>query len=351
MAAPLIAAGVGAAANVVGGYLAGKAAEKAAKEAAAIQQANFAKLQQQLEAIGIPSRVAQEIALTDPEYAGDLIAEQLGDTKLAEVQVDPAMRQRRMDAIRSLEERSITGLTGAEKAQLADLRDQTGAQAKAQDQAILSQMAQSGTLDSGAALAQRLMASQAATQRQAQASRDLAAEASNRRFAAVQALGQQAGELENTDYGRASDIARNRDVISEANARNRMSANQYNLGRKDSLAAQKSSNRNEEERFNKGLIQKEYENKMGQFNTIAGIQTGSANAQAGAIQAAGQGKAQMYSGIGSGIADVAGAYGKQSYDTQQRQSDRQFNMQQAEADRQHNAEQRQLDRDYRVNTK
>jgi len=320
MAAPLIAAGIGAGANVVGGYLAGKAAEKAAKEAAAIQQANFAKLQQQLEAIGIPSRVAQEIALTDPEYAGDLIAEQLGDTKLAEVQVDPAMRQRRMDAIRALEERSITGLTGAEKAQLADLRDQTGAQAKAQDQAILSQMAQSGTLDSGAALAQRLMASQAATQRQAQASRDLAAEASNRRFAAVQALGQQAGELENTDYGRAADVARNRDVISEANARNRMSANQYNLGRKDTLAAQKAANRSQEEMYNKGLIQTEYANKMGQFGALAGLQTGAANAAAGAAQAAGQGKAQMYAGLGSAIGNVAGAYGQNA--TQNAQMER-----------------------------
>lgn len=317
MAAPLVAAGIGAGANILGGVMAGKAASKAAKEAAAIQQANFNQLKQQLESIGIPSRVAQEIALTDPQYAGDLIAEQLGDTQLAEVSADPAMRQKRMDAIRALEERSLTGLTEAEKAEFANLADQVNAEAKARDNAILSQMAQSGTMDSGAALSQRLMANQAATQRQAQQARDLGAEASNRRFAAVQALGDQAGRLEDIDYGRAADVAGRRDVIAEANARNRMNAGQFNLGRKDTLEAQKAANRNQQEMYNKGLIQQEYQNKMQQFGQLAGIQTGAANAASNAATQAGQGKAQMYSGIGSALGGAAAAYGQNQMADQQ----------------------------------
>ena len=312
-----------AGAQLLGGVLGGKAASKAAKEAAAIQQANFNQLKQQLEAIGIPSRVAQEIALTDPQYAGDLIAEQLGDTKLAEVSADPAMRQRRLEALNALEERSVTGLTAAEKAQMQELSAQVGAQAKAKDNAILSQMAQSGSLSSGDVLAQRLLASQAATQRQADASRDLAAQASNRRFSAIQALGEQAGNLEDIDYRRGTDIAGRRDAIAEANARNRMTAGQYNLGRKDVLESQRAANRSQEEMYNKGLIDKEYQNKMGQFNTLAGIQTGAATAASNAATQAGQGKAQMYSGIGQAAGSLASSYAQNQFNQQQADLNRQ----------------------------
>lgn len=310
MAAPLIAAAaVGAAANLLGGYLGGKASEKAAKEAAAIQQANFQQLKDQLEAIGIPSRVAQEVALSDPQYAGDLIAEQLGPSALQNVSADQGMRQKRMNAIRELEARSATGLTASEKAQFANLNDQVNAQAKARDNAILSQLAQSGNMDSGASLAQRLMANQAATQRQAQQGRDLGAEASNRRFAAIQALAEQAGNLENTDYTRASDKANKMDAIAQANAANRMNAAQYNLGNKQQLAYQSAANKNQQEMYNKGLIQQEYQNKIGQFGTLAGLQTGSANTQANLANQLGQGKAQMYANMGSAIGNVAGAIG------------------------------------------
>lgn len=310
MAAPLIAAAaIGAAANIYGGMQAQKAQKQAAQEAAAIQQANIAAMTSKLEAIGLPSIVAQQLVLKDPQYAGDLIAQQLGPSALEQVAPDAALRKDRMSAIRSLQERVDTGLTPSELAQYQQMADQTGMAAKSRDAAIMSQMAQSGTMDSGAALAQRLMANQGATQRQAEQGRVLGGQAADRRFAAIQALGEQSGNLENTDFSRASNLASQRDAIARANAANLQSTQQFNLGRKDVLAAQAAENRKEEERKRSQLVNQEYLNKMGRFATEADLMSGSANVGANLATTLGAGKAALASGIGSAIGGAATSIG------------------------------------------
>lgn len=297
--------GGSAAANIAGGIMGGRASKKAAQRAAEAKMAMFNEIKQRLEAIGIPSVVAQEIALNDPEYAGDLIAEQLGETELAGLQANPELRQYRMDAIRELEERSETGLTGAEVAQLRSLQDETGAQAMARDKAILSQMDQAGTMTSGANLAQRLLASQGAAQREAEGARNLASEASNRRAMAIQQLGQQAGSLEDTDFTRDANVARQRDAITEANLKNRMSTNQYNLNRMDNRNQTLADLRNKEQTHNKALLQQQYQNEMQKVSPLINAMTGQGQAMSDMHTQVGQGQAGMMSGIGQGIGNAA----------------------------------------------
>lgn len=299
----------GAGANILGGVIAGNAAKKAANQAASIQEANYQRNKALLESIGIPSIEAQEIALNNPEYVGDLVAEVQGQTELKEIATDPRLRANQMNQLAELEGLSKTGLGTVDRIALDEAQSEVTQADKSRRASLLAQMAQRGTLDSGAALAAQLQSSEAANQQAMQQAQSIAKQASGNRMNAINMLANQSANLEKTDYGRAADAATAQDAIQRFNVGTRNTTNQYNLGNKQNIANQVADNSNKQEMYNKGLIQQDYNNRLNRAQASIGMATNNANNQAQNALTAGQGKANMYSSIGQGLGNAATAYG------------------------------------------
>lgn len=297
----------GAGLGLLGGILGGNAAKKAAAQAAAIQEANYQRNKALLESVGIPSIEAQEIALSNPEYVGDLVAEMQGESALTEIALDPKLRQNQMNQLAELQGLTETGLGTVDRIALDEAQSQATAADKSRRAQVLSQMAQRGTMDSGAALAAQLQSTEAANQQAMQQSQNIAKQASQNRMNAINALASQSANIESADYGRAAQAATAQDAIQRFNVGTRNTTAARNLETKQGLAGSKADVANKQEMYNKGLIQQDYGNRLQRAQSIAGLNAGQAQNQAQAALTAGAGTANMYGQIGQGLGNIARA--------------------------------------------
>lgn len=295
----------GAGLGLLGGILGGNASKKAAAEAAAISEANYQRNKALLESVGIPSIEAQEIALTNPEYVGDLVAEMQGKSALTEIALDPKLRENQMNQLAELEGLSKTGLGTVDRIALDEAQSEATAADKSRRAGILSQMAQRGTMDSGANLAAQLQSSEAANQQAMQQAQNIAKQTSQNRLNAINSLASQSGEIQQQDWNRAATTANATDVIQKFNVATKNNANQYNLENKQNLANIAANNANTQETYNKGLLQQDYNNRMNKAKSIAGMGSENASNQADSALMAGKGTANMYAKVGSGLGAMA----------------------------------------------
>ena len=294
----------GAGLGLLGSVLGGNAAKKAAAEAAAVQEANYQRNKALLESVGIPSIEAQEIALQNPEYVGDLVAELQGKSALTEIALDPKLRDNQMNQLAELEGLTKTGLGTVDRIALDEAQGEATQADKSRRAGILSQMAQRGTMDSGAALAAQLQSSEAANQQAMQQSQNIAKQASVNRMNAINALANQSSNIESKDYSRAADAATAQDAIQRFNVGTRNTTNASNINARQDLANTAANTANRQETSNKGLIQQDYTNRLNRAQSIAGMNTSQANNQANAALTAGQGAANMYGQIGQAAGNV-----------------------------------------------
>lgn len=305
----------GAGLGLVGGILGGNAAKKAAAEAAAIQEKNYQRNKALLESVGIPSVEAQEIALQNPEYVGDLVAQLQGESAMTDISTDPRLRQYQMDQLAELSGLSKTGLGTTDRIALEEAQSEATQADKSRRAAILSQMAQRGTMDSGAALAAQLQSSEAANQEAMKQSQNIARQASQNRLNAINALANQSGSMEQADFGRQAQVATAQDAIQRFNVGTRNTAAARNIDTKQNLAGSKADIANKQEMYNKGLLQQDYQNRLGRAQSIAGLNATQAQNQAQAALASGAGSANMYGQLGQGLGNIAKAgidyYGSQ----------------------------------------
>ncbi len=294
----------GAGLGILGSVLGGNAASKAAAAAAAQQQAAFERNKALLESIGIPSVDAQEIALKNPEYVGDLVAQTQGNSALTDISTDPKMRQNQLDQIAQLKGLSQTGLGTTDRIALDQAQSQATQADKARRASILSQMAQRGTLDSGSSLAAQLQSTQQANQDALAKSQNIASQASQNRMNAINSLATQSGALDNTDYNRAASAATAQDAIQRFNVGTRNSVAASNQAARQNIANQSAANANQQEIYNKGLLQQDYNNRLGKAKSEIGLDSGNAQNQAQNTLTAGAGQANMYSQIGQGLGNA-----------------------------------------------
>jgi len=297
----------GAGLGILGSVIGGNAAKKAAAEAAAIQEQNYQRNKALLESIGIPSIEAQEIALNNPEYVGDLVAEVQGDSALTEIATDPILRQNQMNSLAQLKELSDQGLSTVDRIAMGEANQEATQADKARRASLLSQMAQRGTADSGTQLAMQLSSIQDANQQAQQASNNVAKNAYNNRINAMQQLASQSAGMENSDFNRQAQTATAQDAIQRFNVGTRNTANQYNTGAKQNIANQTAANANTQEMYNKGLLQQDYNNRLDKAKAQIGMNSGNASNQAQSALTAGAGKANMYAQIGQGLGNATGA--------------------------------------------
>lgn len=292
------------------GLFGGSAGKSQMKEANKLMRENI----QRLEALGVPTVEAQKIALTNPEMVDLLEAEQMGPSAFEGVQQDPRLKMAQMKALSEVSGLAEQGLGAEDRAAFNELRRAAAGQAQAQKESTLQQMQERGMGDSGASLIAQLTSGQAAADRMSQEGDRLAANAAAARR---QALGQQsdmAARMDQQQLALAGQKASAADAIRQFNTQTRQQTNMANTGYRQQLASQKAANANQQEIYNKGLIQQKFQNefqKAGGVNSAQAGLAGNLQQQAAAAQQAQQAQTGALVGLAGtlGAAGI-GAYGK-----------------------------------------
>lgn len=260
---------------------------------------------ERLEAVGVPTVEAQKIALQDPEIQGLLEAEQLAESEMAGVSIDPRMKQAQMSALEEISGLAQTGLGAEDKAAFNALRRDASGMAQAQNASALQEANARGTLDSGSSLIASLNAGQNAANRASAEGDRLAANAAAARREALTQKANLATSMGQNDFSNKAQVANAADSINRFNSQNRQNVNERNLDARQGIANAGTANRNQEEMYNKGLVQQKFQNDFAKAGGVAGATQNLAANHAAQGQAAAQGEAAMNGAIlnaGMGIA-------------------------------------------------
>lgn len=286
------------------GLFGGGAGKSEMKQANKLMRKNI----ERLEAIGVPTIEAQQIALTNPEFVDLLEAEQMGASSFEGIQEDPRLRMSGLQALAGVEELAQQGLGAEDRAAFNELRRQAAGQAQAQKETALQQMQERGMGDSGASLIAQLTSGQQAADRMSQEGDRLAANAAAARR---QALGQQsdmAARMSQQQLALAGQKASASDAIKQFNTQARQQTNMANVGYKQQLANQRAATANQQEMYNKGLQQQQFQNQMAKATGVTGQQAalaGNLQAQAGAAQQAQQAQTGALIGLAGTVGGAA----------------------------------------------
>jgi len=262
----------------------------------------------ELRSVGIPEVEAQQIALVLPELIQSTEEERLGETSLADISEDPMVRKTIMDAIGELQERGETGLTTEDRARYEALRSQAMRDQAAREATLRQEFQRRGIEASGLEYANRLLSQQAAAQNQMQEGRQIAADAAGARRAALAQAANAATQYGQQQYQQDLNLAQARDQIQRYNA----ALASQDTGRREQQAANVANIMNQQEIFNKGLLQQRFQNEMARARGSAqGIQNMSntamqqGGAQAQAAQNAAAANRQLLLGAAKIAAKIA----------------------------------------------
>lgn len=314
----IIAAGV-----VAGGALAGGIMGSNAKKAA---QAKADSIAQQASDtytdLDIPTIQSQQVQLQQIANAGNLTPDQeatfqQNQSLLNAYQQNPEAVTAQMQALKQLQKiGSEGGLTAADRAQMNQIQNQLGNQEKSARNALVQNYAQRGMAGSGVQLAAELSGNQGETQAAADQGFNVAAQAQQRALQAIQGAGQLGTGLESQQFGQAATMAGQQNAINQFNTANAQNiagqnvqranyAQERNLNNQQQINAQNTGLGNQEEVYNKGLYQQQYNNQLQKAS-------GQANAlgkQANMAQSSGNAAADLYSGIGNAVSKGGTAVG------------------------------------------
>ena len=248
------------------GLFGGDAGKKEMKEANRLMRDNIARL----EAIGIPTIEAQQIALQSPELVGLLEAEALGPSRLEQVEMDPRLQAAQMAA--------LEGITGVAEAGGLDAQsrlniEQGLGRVAGAEQARLQQLREDPTLGQGQRLALQAQAVQGAGQSGKDIALQTAAQAQQARMAALGQQGSMASQMSQQQLALAGQKASAADAIAQFNAQNRQGVSAQNLAQRQSIANQQAATKNQQEMYNKGLIQQQFQNQVAKATGVTGAQT------------------------------------------------------------------------------
>jgi hypothetical protein len=260
------------------------AAEASMRRASGLTKETLARLA----AIDLPDIEKQKIALENPELVGLLEAESIDPTKMEDIKLDPRLRSNQIKALESLARRAEEGMTAEDKMQMEQMLGDVAAQEMAQRKSVEQEMARKGMDDSGAALIAKLGGQQAGANRARQQAMQMAAQAAQGRQSALSNLAAQSGQMQQADFGRQATVAQAQDAIAKANAMNRQQVAAQNLASRQAMENQRAALANQQQMYNKGLLQQQFQNRMAK----AGAQNQATSnlaqqyAQRGAAQAA-----------------------------------------------------------------
>jgi hypothetical protein len=284
----------------------GNAGRSEMKQSTALMRDNIARL----EALNVPTIEAQRIALEAPELIGQLEAEILGRSRFEDVQMDPRLQAINMAALEDIA--GIAEAGGLDAQSRLNLEEGLGRVAGA-EQARLQQLREDPTLGQGQKLALQAQAIQGAGQGGRDVALQTAAQAQQAKMAALGQQANMASGMQGQQLQLAGQKASAADVINQFNTQQRMNVQSQNLGARQAIANQAAATRNQQEMYNKGLIQQKFQNELSRATGVSGAQTNLANLygqQAGAAQQAQQAMTGALIGAGGTIA-AAGIKGSE----------------------------------------
>lgn len=265
---------------------------------------------------------ADELAYYRPELE---VAEQLGDTELAKIQLDPAYKQAQMQALARLNQRAEQGLTVEEEAARNNIMRNLEASNRGAQEAVVQSMARRGQLGSGTELAARMGASQGEYSEAARQAENLISERNKRALQAALESGNLAGNLRQQEYGEKTDLAKARDAMAEFNLRQRAGVQQRNVGEKNVAGKSAADLRNDAYYKNLGMTNTQAQQRVaGLKDTTAARNTANLNAVGAAVDTSRTGlehsmdnaqrKTGQTSALANSVSGLFGAYDKYKKD-------------------------------------
>lgn len=265
----------------------------------------------------VPDIEQMKLNLATPEYIGDYdpVLQQLvqmGPSAMEGISTDPRLAQAQMQALEQMAGiADAGGMTAADKAMFDLSRRNAAAEAQAKQGQILQNMQARGIAGGGAELIAKLKAGQSAADRMSAEGMQAQITAQERALQAIRDKGSLASQLRGQQFNEKSAEAQAKDAISRFNAGLRQQTGAANVGAQNQaalrnlqtrqdLANQQANIRNQQQQFNKGLYQQDYQNRLGLANARAGVYTGQSD-RAG--QRAGQ-TAGMWSRVGQGLGQI-----------------------------------------------
>lgn len=315
----LVGKGIGALTSFLGGNAAAK------KEREAYEQ--YIKALQEQRILN-PEDYVADYEMIDPElleyYNPELeSAIDLQGTELENIQLDPQLRDAKMEALNRMSRMAEEGLTIEDEAAINEIQRDLGETNRGQQEAITQNMARRGQLGSGAELAARMAGQQAGYDQAAQSGEALATERSRRALQAALESGNLANAYESQDYSREAQLAQARDAIAEFNARNQQSVQSRNVGSKNEASRGEADLRNTAYTSNIDTKNTQADQRVsglqGQTNQLNTRDLGVAEARKDQLMGAAANQRNQFGQIAKGISgasDYLGGMIKPSLNTQ-----------------------------------
>jgi hypothetical protein len=214
----------------------------------------------------------------DPRLAELALAE---DSLMGGIETDPRLRDAQFDSLAALDELATGGgLSASGRANLNKVQSDVNAADRGRRGAIMQGMAQRGQGGSGMELLELLDSAQDATDRQSQASLDIAGQNEDRALAAIMNRGNMAGSIRGQEFGEDAARAEAQDAINRFNAGNRNQNSQFNTGQWNQGAQFNAGNQLKTNMYNR-------DTKIGVDTTNAGFLADANRFNAGAANDAG----------------------------------------------------------------
>lgn len=300
---PLLGLGMGAL-EIGGSLLAGKSQDKAQRQALQAQRLATQEAIKRLQEVGLPSEEAQRIVLEEPQLVEEYTGIKLGDSALAGIQLDPTYKQAQMDALRQLQTMGQEGLGLEDQIALDRMMRDVESSEQARQKGIMQQMAQRGSLDSGASLIQQLQSSADSTQRAQERSEALALQAQQARRDAISRAANTAQGIEKADYERQFNLGNARDIIERANVRNMQDIGNKNVDLRQNYSDLARQTRDKQQYIDADLERTLYQQKLDRANDLNSITTGQANVESKYQENKGNRRAEQYAGGAAGLGQM-----------------------------------------------
>lgn len=310
-----------AVAGVASSLIGGAMAQRAGAEQQASADAASARARALIGGVETPDIEKQKLDLAQYQYLGGLTPEQLetmglGPSAMEQVNVDPLYKQKQLEALERVGQLSEEGMTPEEKSILEMSRRKAASETQAKMAQILQDRQQRGIGGSGDELAAKLAAAQQGADAQSQGDMQAAQQAMSTRRQALQQLADMSSGLRGQEYGEQSNLAKARDVISQFNVQNaqdvaktnvsaRNQALARNLETRQGLANQNVGLSNEQQLYNKELLQKDYLNRMDKAKSMAGMASDQARQYTQRAADVSKGIAETGQGVGKSLLGAA----------------------------------------------
>ncbi len=290
---------IGLAVQAAGGLVNFFAGQSAADKAALLADENFKRWM----AIQLPNPADQQLALKQLSSVGTLSPQlemQFAQvpSEMGRVQADPTTQAAQINALQSLQNQAHGGLNLQDQATLQEAQTQNQNQARGNSAAIMQDLARRGASNSGFGVAAQLSNAQNTANQNATAGLSAAAAAQQRALEAIQSSGDLGAKMQAADLGQQNSVAKSKDAINQFNTQNLQNVQQRNvaslndaqagnLGNAQRIADANVGIGNNQQRYNKELLQQNYENQVKQAtgaNNAAKQQGDAYNQQANNFQ-------------------------------------------------------------------